>query len=258
MRVSHEGLDGPYDNNDRPRRTQPWLLIVLAAVVLAAALVFVLTRKHTTAKPAPTTPTVTNKVGTSKVTTASSTSVGTADDDITWKQYPGLGWLPYSRAAGPSVESAGLASGFAHNELGSVFAAIHISNRSGAGRGPDVFRPTIQQQVVGPEAVTYLRNVEGDYAAARQKYGLAEGSPIPSPETGTLLAYKANMLSPDLAEVQYVISPAPDSTRFFNITVSVQWIVDDWRLVAPSSSSSSFSAELPSIPASFVAIRKGS
>ena len=60
------------------------------------------------------------------------------------------------RSAGPHDVRGGLAWGFADTPLGALLAAVNIGVRANAQWGPDVFGPTIRDQVTGPDAAALL------------------------------------------------------------------------------------------------------
>jgi len=170
--------------------------------------------------------------------------------DLTWETVATGTLLPVSRSAGPFVEKEGLASGFAHSELGAVMAAIHISDRAAGAHGPAVFAPTIRNQVVGDDAQAMLARAQAGYEENRTRLGLPEGRPIPSSSGGNhLLAYKIERYSSESAVVTLISGVGVDAQKFFGGTAEVRWVDSDWRLVAPSQGAiENAFRELSSIP----------
>ncbi len=170
--------------------------------------------------------------------------------DLTWETVATGTQLPVIRSAGPFVQNNGLASGFAHSELGAVMAAIHISDRAAGAHGPSVFEITIRNQVVGDDSGAMLTRAQAGYEQKREELGLPEGRPIPSNSGGNrLLAYKIERYGPDSAVVTLISGVGVDAQKFFAGTAEVRWINGDWRLVAPKQGAieNAFS-ELGSIP----------
>ncbi len=109
--------------------------------------------------------------------TVASGSAGSAGPDaVSWSTVAGAK-VPVSATAGPSDTSAGRARGFAHTPLGAVLAAANISVRLSPQVGPEVFRPTLREQVVGPDADALAQHLDEDYQAARAQLGLPYGAP---------------------------------------------------------------------------------
>jgi len=163
-----------------------------------------------------------------------SRSPATWANDVTFYDVPGGLRLPRSASAGPHTVTArgALASGFAHSPQGAIMAAINISDRTAGALGEPIYRPTIEQQVVGDAKAALLATAQ------------REGRPdVPAPgdrvegsdarEAGwQLLSY-----TDASAQVRLLGSKilSNGKTLYAAVPVEVRWIDDDWRLVAPAS-----------------------
>lgn len=160
-------------------------------------------------------------------------SSSAAVSEISWVEYQGVS-LPVSRQAGPTSTADGRAIGFARSDLGTALAAAHLVIRAGPGPGPDVYEPTIAEQVVGPDRSALAATVERDYEAARTQSGIESGEPLGAGNV-TLLGYRIPVSSDSMRQVT-LVERAPDANgvpQYFEVAVAVQWVDGDWRLVAP-------------------------
>ena len=96
---------------------------------------------------------------------------------LRWSNYHGVE-LPSSPAAGPRDTSGGLASGFTDTPLGALLAALNIAVRANAQWGPDIYGPTIRDQVTGPDAAALLSGCQAGYAQASQAAHITGGAPL--------------------------------------------------------------------------------
>jgi hypothetical protein len=107
--------------------------VLLGAMLLASIGIIVWSRTsahsptHHTAGPVTSVP-ATGQVPAPPTSTATDTPVLPTPGQVTWLQV-GLGALPFSGTAGPTAIHAGVPSGFAHTQPGSVMAAIQILGR---------------------------------------------------------------------------------------------------------------------------------
>ena len=152
---------------------------------------------------------------------------------LRWSGYHGV-QLPSSPAAGPYHGANGLAWGFADTPLGALLAALNIGVRANAQWGPDVFVPTIGNQVTGPDAAALLASCQADYGQASQAAHIAGGRPLGSAhvteEAFRWVAYTSSDATVDL------VSAGPGSqgvTVRASTRVEVVWRGGDWRVVAP-------------------------
>ena len=82
--------------------------------------------------------------------------------------------LPVSDTAGPEQFTDTRSTGFSHDPQGAAFAAVHISTHIDPLTGPDVFTPTIEEQVVG--APDLMETTEQAYRKAARDMGLSPGA----------------------------------------------------------------------------------
>jgi len=152
---------------------------------------------------------------------------------LRWSGYHGI-QLPSSPAAGPHHVSNGLAWGFVDTPLGALLAALNIAVRANAQWGPDVFVPTIGDQVTGPDAAALLASCQAGYGQASQAAHIAGGQPLGNAYV-TEEAFRWAGWSPADATVD-LVSAGPGSqgiTIRASTRVEVVWSGGDWRVVAP-------------------------
>ena len=128
----------------------------------------------------------------------------------------------------------GLASGFADTPLGALLAALNIAVRANAQWGPDVFVPTIQDQVTGPDAAALLASCQAGYGQASQAAHITGGQPLGNAYV-TEEAFRWVAWTPADATVD-LVSAGPGSqgvTVRASTRVEVVWQGGDWRVVAP-------------------------
>ncbi|TDC77439.1 hypothetical protein [Actinomadura sp. 7K507] len=155
-------------------------------------------------------------------------------DDVAWRDFHGV-VLPYSAQDGPrELDGAdqNLARGFARTPRGALLAAIHITVRASMQWGPEVFDPTIDQQVIGPDADALL-------AATRETYERHRGDRRDGAALGrgyvVLEGFRWQGYSPVAASVDLVSAGPGDSdvTVRAATRIQVHWHNNDWRVVAP-------------------------
>jgi hypothetical protein len=152
--------------------------------------------------------------------------------ELSWVEAGGVA-LPVSATHGPWALVDGLASGWSQSEEGAALAAAHLLVRSGPTAGPEVFEPTITGQTTGPNVAALKLAVNEQYAelepAATDPRGLQGDA--------QLIGYRvaAFDLEADAAVIDLVLDSTQlsDSERFLQVTVSLEWLNDDWWLVAP-------------------------
>jgi hypothetical protein len=150
-----------------------------------------------------------------------------------WSDYHGVR-LPSSPAAGPRHTRNGLARGFSDTPLGALLAALDIAVRANAQWGPDVFVPTIQDQVTGPGAGALLASCQAGYGQASQAAHITGGQPLGNAYV-TEEAFRWVGYTPADATVD-LVSAGPGSggvTIRASTRVEVVWQGGDWRVVAP-------------------------
>ncbi|TDE22062.1 hypothetical protein [Actinomadura sp. 6K520] len=148
-----------------------------------------------------------------------------------WRDYHGV-LLPYSADDGPRDTANDLATGFARTPRGALLAAVHIVVRANVRWGPKVFEPTIEDQVIGPDAEALL-------AAAREAYEELRGDRPDGEALGrgyvVLEGFRWQGYSPAAASVDLVSAGPGDSDVTVRAVtrVQVQWQGGDWRVVGP-------------------------
>ena len=153
---------------------------------------------------------------------------------LRWSGYHGVE-LPSSAAAGPRHIQNGLAWGFAETPLGALLAALNIAVRANAQWGPEVFAPTIEGQVTGPDAAALLAACQAGYGQASQAAHITGGQPLGNVHV-TEEAFRWVGWSPADATVD-LVSAGPGSggvTVRASTRVQVVWSGGDWRVLAPS------------------------
>ena len=140
------------------------------------------------------------------------------------------GWVgqqpvPGSSATGPWQVRGGLASGYAHDELGAAVAAINIVTRLSAEAGPRVYEPTARQQCIGDPAALIAQ--------------LRRSRPDNDPAATAPAAYFYRVVNGDPGGEQVLMAIAADTAEgrarggLVGLTVTLAWRDDDWRLVVP-------------------------
>lgn len=206
---------------DGQRKAQLTLVLlgaVITVVVAAAAiLIYALLREpqETTVSPNPPAP----------------STQSSAPADLTWEPLVGVE-LPVSRTHGPRTTGNGLAAGFSDSELGAALAAVHILVRTGANVGPDIYEPTITQQVTGSNAAAMKVLTDQQYQQLRVAVGVEDGDPLPG-GNAEVLGYRIAAFADDTATVEVVMT-APDlAGQVLQFDVTLQRTADDWQVVAP-------------------------
>ena len=153
---------------------------------------------------------------------------------VSWSTVAGAK-VPVSAAMGPYDSRAGRARGFAHTPLGGVLAAANISVRLSPQVGPSVFEPTLDEQVVGPDADALSQHLADDYQADRAQLGLPYGASA-GRLYSTITGYQVDMQGTDAATVRLLIEgPGQDGgSVLVSLATHVQWTGADWVLQAPN------------------------
>ncbi|GIG57113.1 hypothetical protein Lfu02_14850 [Longispora fulva] len=140
--------------------------------------------------------------------------------DVRWTDMHGVA-LPVSAKSGPGNERDGRALGFAHTPTGALLAGVHIMARCVATAGPEIYRPTINDQVTGVDQAALL-------AATEQTTTTGAAA-------ATLTGYRVETYTPETAYLRLLLTgPARAGTpALVDFRLQVQWINNDWRLVAP-------------------------
>ena len=152
--------------------------------------------------------------------------------ELSWVDAGGVA-LPVSATHGPRRLVADLASGWAQSEEGAALAAAHLLVRTGPTVGPEVFEPTITGQATGPNVAALKLAVNEQYAELAQTATATRG-----PQgSAQLVGYRVATfdLETGAAVIDLVLdsSQLTESERYLQVTVSLEWLNDDWWLVAP-------------------------
>jgi hypothetical protein len=152
--------------------------------------------------------------------------------ELSWVEVGGVA-LPVSATHGPRSLVEGLASGWSLSEEGAALAAAHLLVRSGPTVGPEVFEPTITGQTTGPNVAALKLAVDEQHAELEQTAPAPQGSQ----SSAQLLGYRVATvdLETGAAVIEVVLDSLQlsDSERYLQVTVSLEWLNDDWWLVAP-------------------------
>ncbi len=153
--------------------------------------------------------------------------------DLTWTTVAGLD-LPVSRQAGPRDLAGGLAKGFSQTPAGAVLAALHLVVRTSPQVGPQVWGPTLREQVVGPDTAAYADAVEQGYETAREQLQISYGEPL-GRIYASIRGVRVDAYSPQAASLRLLIeAPGGDGgLARAAAVVQVSWSGTDWQLIAP-------------------------
>lgn len=182
-------------------------------------------------------------------------------DDVTYSDVYGA-QIP-SAAAGPRLTSGGRALGFDRSPAGAVLGAINIFARAESRSGPSVFEPTITEQVVGPDRDALLAESRRSYGERSAEGVGADGTLTVAVENtrknrSSLWAYRMDSYEATSATLNLLLrSFQGEAPVYVNFAVSVRWIDNDWRLVAPLNGKfASAGQQLSEVPASYVVLGK--
>ena len=209
-----------------PRRA--WLAAAIVIAVAGAGLALAVTSRGGSPGPARRPPAPAAAPGTSGPQLPRLSLAG-----LRWSSYHGVE-LPSSAVAGPRHTGGGLAWGFAGTPLGALLAALNIAVRANAQWGPDVFVPTIGDQVTGPDAAALLAACQAGYGQASQAAHITGGQPLGDADA-TEEAFRWAAWTPADATAD-LVSAGPGSggvTIRASTRVQVVWQDGDWRVVAP-------------------------
>lgn len=216
-------LDRTPDNAPPRRRTASVAVVVLVLITLGWALTRIGGNPPAAAPPA------------GPPAAAPPATSTTAVPEVSYQDLAGLE-LPASRTAGPRDTDAGRARGFAHNDIGAAFAAVHLLVRTFPFVGSTVFGPTIAEQVVGKDAAALARITDQAYAQTARPAKVNPGDPLRS-EGGWVAGYRLDSpQTPDERTVRVLIRQVADleAEGFTEYRVHLTWRDGDWRLIAPA------------------------
>ncbi|MFE9106984.1 hypothetical protein [Actinomadura geliboluensis] len=150
---------------------------------------------------------------------------------VQWRDYHGIA-LPYSAQDGPRDTADQLAAGFTRSPGGALLAAVHIAVRADMTWGTDVFGPTIQRQVIGPDTDALMDSTREAYDKRRgdRRDGKPLGRGYVVLEGFRWLGYTSEVASLDLLSA----GPGDSDVTVRAVTrLQLRWQDGDWRLVAP-------------------------
>ena len=138
------------------------------------------------------------------------------------------------RSAGPHYVRGGLAWGFADTPLGALLAAVNIGVRANAQWGPDVFTPTIRNQVTGPDTAALHAGCQASYDQAIRAEGVPAGQSLGrayvAEEAFRWVTYTSVSAAVDIVSA----GPGDQGTTVRAVTrIEVEWSGTDWQVIAP-------------------------
>lgn len=210
----------------RRRPTRIGVIAVVAAALVIGIAGYVIARAYH--RPPPATAAAPTGAG-----AQTSVPPGRVDlSGVRWRDFHGIR-LPYSRANGPAHVEGDQVRGFADSAGGAVFAAVHIGVRANAQWGPDIYGPTVRDQVDGPDKPALLDQLDSAYEQLADKAGVSSG-PVGrayAVEEG----FRVEAFSPDAATVDIVTAgPGRDGTTVRVATrIQLTWCGHDWHVLAP-------------------------
>lgn len=153
--------------------------------------------------------------------------------DLVWRDVGGVA-LPYSASLGPRNALGGLATGFAHDPAGAVLAAAHIITRINPQFGPNIFGPTLRDQVVGPDVEKIRTTITQAYTTLRQQSGVAYGEPT-GPVSAALQGFRVEDYTDAESHVRLIVTgPNPrGGTQVAALILQLRWLASDWVVVVP-------------------------
>lgn len=167
------------------------------------------------------------------VTASADLPAGEDDGGLSWTSAGGVA-LPVSPEHGPIYTTDGSVSGFARTEVGAAIAAVHLVVMTSPTAGPASFGPTIDKQVVGPNAPVMAAQVAEQYQALRLPAGVEDGQPPPG-ANADVVGFLLDAYDPAHAVVRLVLT-SPElraDDRVIELPVTLAWTEGDWALVAP-------------------------
>jgi hypothetical protein len=155
------------------------------------------------------------------------------DSGITWSSTCGVE-LPVSAGYGPHARDGQRGYGFARQPAGAVIAALHLVVQVSPQTGPDVFLPTLAEQVTGPDAATFTHEVHTGYEQAAHATQMPYGQPL-CPIYGRFAGFLLDSHTDDASSLRLLVeAPGADGVaQLVSVLVQLVWVDGDWRLVAP-------------------------
>jgi hypothetical protein len=132
--------------------------------------------------------------------------------------------VPVSPTHGPRFLDAGRAAGYTHDAAGAALAAVQVLTRTSPTVAPEVYQPILAEQLTGP-------NVE-----ALERRLRTAGRPGVASNDATVPGYLITDFRPGsptaVVDVLLTATSLP-AGQAVDLTVSLQWSDDDWRVLAP-------------------------
>ncbi|HCT79555.1 MAG TPA: hypothetical protein DGG94_14220 [Micromonosporaceae bacterium] len=193
--------------------------VLAALLALAAVVVFLM--QPDTAGPTATPPIWTTSSPPAPAATVIPTS---APSGITWSLV-GQTAVPASATDGPAKVTGCKATGYAHTPIGALVAAVQISTRSGFYAGRSCWEPAITAQ--------FVASADRDTLLGLLKQADVQGQPGAAPgELSQVAAFRYTSYTSDTAVIG-LIRRTPQGS-FAQTILTLTWIGDDWKLVAPA------------------------
>ena len=155
-----------------------------------------------------------------------------ADGDVTPAAFMG-GVIPVSEAEGPHEFTPEKSAGWERTPLAAAIAAVHLSARSSAVVGPDMFSATIATQTVGDSAGLQTQR-QTEYDALAESAGVSNGGPI-AIATNEIIGWDIPTWDETNPTV-WLLVRQPQTTNYTRVEIPLQWdeAAADWKLVAAS------------------------
>lgn len=156
-----------------------------------------------------------------------------AGAEVTWSRFCGVD-LPHSDVHGPHGGDGQHRYGFARDAGGAVVAAAHLLVQVSPQTGPEVFAPTVSEQVVGPDADALRQAVHDQYTQLSDAAQLPYGQPG-CPIYARLAGFVIDSHTADATSLRLLVEgPGHDgAAQWASLLVQLSWADGDWRLVAP-------------------------
>jgi hypothetical protein len=155
---------------------------------------------------------------------------------------PGVSWVPVagvqvpvSRLHGPRISTGATASGFSRSERGAALAAVHVLVRTSAAAGPNIYRPTVTQQMIGANVAAMKLLLDQQYQELRAADPVPDGQAVTG--DAVVKGYRVAAYGPDqrtsTIDVLLTSRALQASGQRLQFAVQLVWDHGDWRVVAP-------------------------
>jgi hypothetical protein len=225
----------PLDPARHARRQLAALAAAIALLLFAVTLVALRWQRPHTA-------TGGKDAGRAPTAVASPTPSGLPAQAVTWRDVAGVE-LPFSTVHGPRVTDHGQAAGYTHTVPGAALAAVQVLMRTSATAGPDLYRPVLNHQVIGPAVTAMAKGLDQQYQRLRDQNAapIIDGHPIPG-NNATVAGYLTTGYhdptgyhdATGMAVVDVLLSaPTLGAGQLLDFVVTLRWSDGDWRVLAP-------------------------